>query len=273
MAILTVIGNGLKISEDKEIIIVYITLDYAGARCQVNWNNKNANQLTTNSYYVQPPIAYISTWPKVQDQVRGYYSCSLTGWSIVLPQCNVFKRAALIVESPHKYEFDDNFKPLAPLNGASGKRFCGHIIKHLNAWLPPQNHIGTCLEIKIFNPIQYQASLYHFINGLIPYDLPNVSAKYTRIDRDMRDAVWKFLYCTCNLKQDFISRLSAYNPDYIINCCTGKKRYTTFGSINPPRTPSGGDLKELVRDELYGNPAIQKYNKNYLEDSHPCAWS
>lgn len=242
-----------------------IIVDYFGQQCTVQWNGVTANNI---------PTAHISNWPKVQDQVRGYYLCSSKGWSIVSSQCNVSKRAALIVESPHKDEFDDNFNPIAPLNGASGKRFCGHIIKHLNAWLPPQNHIGTYLVIKIFNPIQYQASLYHFINGLIPYDLPNVSAKYTRIDRKMCNEVWKFLYCTCSLKQDFISRLSAYNPDYIINCCTGRKRYTTFGSINPPRiSPNCLDLKKLVRDELYRNQLIQKNNKKYLEDSHPCAWS
>lgn len=240
-----------------------IQINYNGQSTLVQWSkqpNKN-----------QTPTADISSWPKVLDQVRGYFQYQNNQWCAISQNAHKFKRVALIVESPHKDEFDNLFNPIAPLNGRAGKRFAKAIMTHLNQWFSPNVLNGSCIEIKIFNPIQYQTSLYHFLNDKILYNKSQCGFQYTVIDAKMRNAVWKFLYLNCGLNNDFVKRLQRYKPAYIVNCCTGKRIYRSLGKISPISfaTSDKDDLKGIVRNDLYVNKIIQN---NYIEDVHPCVW-
>ena len=89
-------------------------------RVNIQFNNYIAtfNLVNSNNTTV---LARITNWPVVNDQIRGYYTFN-NGW-IPTSTSKKFKKLALIVESPHKDEFDLVFNPIAPLNGASGKKF------------------------------------------------------------------------------------------------------------------------------------------------------
>lgn len=247
-----------------------INISYRGQTFQITGTSNIFQAVAT-----QTLTASIDLWPKVCDQTRGYYKIAPNS-SCIIPRASSCKRMAIIVESPHKDEFDSNFNPLVPLNGVSGIRFASKILPKLNFWFSSNCNYqwSSCspfdLEIKIFNPIQYQASLYHFLNGKISYNNFG-SFAYNSIDSDLRDKVWRCLFHDCQLKDDFISRLSSYNPDFIINCCTGSSSYTRF---NMPlrRYRSVLKLKSNVRSELLNCNIIQTTSQKYLEDTHPLAW-
>ena len=247
-----------------------INISYRGQTFQINGTSNIFQAIST-----QILTASIDLWPRVFDQTRGYYNISPNA-SCVIPQSSSYKRMAIIVESPHKDEFDSNFNPLAPLNGFSGQRFASQILTKLNFWFSTNcnfqysKFLPFDLEIKIFNPIQYQASLYHFLNGKITYNNFG-NFMYNSIDSDLRDKVWRCLFHNCGLKTDFINRISSYKPDFIINCCTGSSSYTRF---NMPlrRYRSVLKLKSNVRSELLNCGIIQTNSQIYLEDTHPLAW-
>ena len=63
----------------------------------------------------------------VHDEIRGYLVYVNSNWSFVGPtqysiQYNneTIKKLALVLESPHKDEYDNNFVPLRPANGKTG---------------------------------------------------------------------------------------------------------------------------------------------------------
>lgn len=216
--------------------------------------------------------AYIDLWPKVDDQIRGYYKYNhqSNNWKSVPMSYtnNDVTRVALIVESPHKDEFDDIFNPLCPLNGVSGKKFSRKILSNLSIWFHNVS-ISSVVEIYIMNPIQYQASLYHFLNDKINYNrLINNKISLPGINAKLRNEVWKILFNDPLLKGDFVDRITKYNPHYIVNCCTGKKVYGIFCNPRKPRNNST-QLNSFVRRVLLAKNLI---HGNYLEFKHPCVW-
>lgn len=234
--------------------------------------NKNI-RTTTYSYYSynSPIVIDLSTFPCVQDEVKLYAEFNGINFiEINKPNCkkNIVK-VALIVESPHKDEFDANFNPRAPLNGKSGQRFSSKILSKLQQWFANSSFApNTIFEICVINPVQIQTSLYHCLKTIINNVNPNMNNK-VKFDRKMRNNVWKFLFNDCQLKNDFNKRILKYNPDYIINCCTGSSIFTTFNSFNTYTNAYRTDLKSFVRDSLI----ITKVNmNNYLEDKHPAVW-
>ena len=248
-----------------------ITLQYNGIQKKVSWNPKRHRGQTVNL-----SAAEISSWPIVEDQVRGYYKINTpTQWVTVSPnqikKDTLIFRLALIVESPHKAEFDSIFNPLNPLNGTSGTKFANDIYARLNTWLQNVNIENQIVEVKIINPICYQTSLYHFLNNMIPYNNhQSGNIGYTRINKTLRNKVWDFLFNTCSLKTDFIKALQNYSPDFIVNCCTGTV-------VTPPITQAscqGSKPKDYVRLELLNNTLIKTNNGvfNYFEDNHPSTW-
>lgn len=239
-----------------------IYLHFGGYNKTVTWGSGPA--VTPNL------VAHIDTWPCVPDQVRGYYEFNGKDF-VPVSKPNHYKRIALIVESPHQSEFDANFCPIAPLNGRSGGKFATNILTKLNLWFAGSVNNGDCFEIYIMNPVQYQTSLHHFLNGMIAWEQNN-NYGYNKIDKKLRDDVWEFLFVTCGLKTTFISRLQAYGPDYIINCCTGgnNNAYGKFNTINQVRR-GGASLKAYVKNEIIR--AFQNQNNvQYLQHKHPISW-
>lgn len=244
-----------------------IDLHFDGYNNTVTWNN--GQTITPN------PVAQIDKWSCVQDHVRGYYQVNNRNF-VCVQKTTKYKRIAFIVESPHKDEFDNNFCPLVPMNGKSGIRFSNKICSKLDIWFQQQIqnsqvNNGDCFEVYVMNPVQYQTSLYHFLNGMIPWEQKS-NFQYHNIDKTLRNRVWKFLFDTCELKTTFIDRLKEYGPDYIINCCTGgnNNAYGQFNTINQVRR-GGTSLKSCVKKEII--TAFKNQNIQYLQHKHPISWS
>ena len=217
----------------------------------------------------------IDLWSKVGAHIRCYVKYSNGNFNFCPYATYKARKIVILLESPHKNEFDQNFNPLVPLNGRSGKKFDNKIISQLQKWF---NGIyiseNSIFEIMLLNPVPYQTSLYHFISNKIPYQ-PLVGASSTipvfKIDKKVRDKVWRLLFPLPCCENEMIIFLKNYNPDYIINCCTGKStKYNTFGSLSKVRkTRNITSLKIITRISIFTNNLI---NNNYLEDAHPVSW-
>jgi hypothetical protein len=149
---------------------------------------------------------------------------------------------ALIIESPHKEEFDMQFNPIAPAQGATGENIRKYICHILN--------VHNCLDLKdndydliICNPVQFQASLFHLHKTALNSKNRSVAA--------LRDKVWLAIYQ--KEREHFLNRLTAYNPVAIINACTSK-------------------LKPLITSELI-EWNIAKHIDIFVACKHPCIWS
>jgi len=156
------------------------------------------------------------------------------------------KSVVLVIESPHKDEYNKNYSPIAPAQGATGlkieKYFCGIINKYKKIKLPTGNY-----DFIISNPVQFQTSLYHL------HGVP-LSSKNTAVS-GVRDKIWKSIF-PYEIK-NFHSRISNYKPMIIINACTVK-------------------LKPLVNKELKKWKNSNKSNSNvkiFTANKHPCIWS
>lgn len=233
-----------------------------------NCNKISVNLKDGQNQTVGPAI--ICSWPKVNDCERGIYICTNSQWhqvdSCAKKSLNA-KKLAILIESPHKNEFDAIFNPLLPLNGSGCKRFSAKILNKLASWFNGKN--VSCVEVLLINPVQYQASLYHFLNDKISYNLSGYNGNYSKIGHDMRNQVWEFLFETCDLKEDFLNRIRKYAPDYIVNCCTGDIRnsYKKFtNKPKKPRKPSVNNLKSYICTSLY------QLGIYYMEDKHPSSW-
>ena len=241
-------------------------------------------------------ITYNNTDFQYQSQVNGIdnkYVIDISNWLIVANQkrCYVFyngnnfvynypvvtnqiKKIAIIVESPHKNEFDLAFNPIRPLNGSSGRRFDSKICDVLDILKNNTMLKFTTgfYEIKIFNPVRYQASCYHFFHNLIPNQNPVAQNNYT-LDRKFTNFVWKILYNDQNgprEENNFTNDIMFYSPDYIINCCTGE--YKNGHTLSSSKSKS--DLKKIVRNSLYNCSSNHNlsWNNIYFEYYHPCKW-
>lgn len=113
----------------------------------------------------------------------------------------------VILESPHKDEYDENFKPIAPANGATGKNFSKYFISQV---LPILSSLGLTLcnkktySICFVNPVPFQASLYEIITE--------------ESNSNLTEKIWRKLFDKC--ENDFKTRVQRYCPIVIINSCT-----------------------------------------------------
>ena len=188
------------------------------------------------------------------------------------------KKIAFVVESPHKSEFTCCFKPIRPLNGVSGERFDAVIFTKLCEWFRNELSEKTVYEIKIFNPVKYQASLYHYLNNQNPNDrLPQQVHISYNFDEDLKNNVWRALFESekTKCKEDFINDIRSYSPDYIVNSCTGpcienlRKEWSTFDDIN---YRGGKNLKALTKSALIDFKKKLPKTVKYREDTHPASW-
>lgn len=166
------------------------------------------------------PIDFLTS-QKVNDEVRGYLIYNGAGWDFSLIQKNniinitkkkTIKRIALILESPHKLEYDHSSSPPSPIKpaqGSTGARINKYITHYCTGW-------GLCskyvYEVNLMNAIQYQTSCY---NELI---LHNPSYEMCH---PLRNRVFKLLWKS--KANNLITRITKYKPDVIVNACTGGK--------------------------------------------------
>lgn len=110
-------------------------------------------------------------------------------------KCN--KVLAIVLESPHKYEFDKD-KAIGPAMGNTGANLLG--------WLPQLLHVNNDIDkdtykVVLVNAVQYQCSL----------------GTYTkRYREDIFSEMWE----KAIVSQDFIKRLQSHHPSVVINACT-----------------------------------------------------
>ena len=212
----------------------------------------------TKSSYLQ---INFSEWPTVNNCVRCYlkYDPAANRFekhnkdAEVDPSTKII-RIAFIVESPHRYEFSDTFIPCVPLNGRAGKAFDNNICNKMGKWFQG-NHNKTLYEIKIFNPVPYQTSLYHFLNDKIPYMKLSDQLKgnhsipqYSKLNPKIRNAVWASLFFSekACCKALFLRDIAQYQPDYIINCCTGVSINRISSAWESLQSKKGLLLKHLL---------------------------
>ncbi|MCI7213793.1 MAG: hypothetical protein MR467_06620, partial [Bacillales bacterium] len=148
-----------------------------------------------------------------------------------LSQNTKLKKVALILESPHKDEFDIYYRPLLPANGLTGKKIYEKLGSKMNnkALL----NRSFVYEIYIINPVQYQCSLYHEL------EIKDFGAHIygaTTHCRKLTNKVFRCLFGSAkhptDIQLDFQARLCTYNPDIILNCCTYGLKKLVDGAIH-----------------------------------------
>ena len=158
------------------------------------------------SFYIQDAV---------QDEIRGYLICQNGKWSFIgvdqyrtLTHKKQCKNMVLLLESPHKDEFDSNYVPLRPANGRTGT----NINKKLSSRPFTTNlDVNFDYQVLIMNPIQLQCSCYHQFRQ-------NGAAGSSRTT----NKVFRCLFNSNkgNLRENFIQRLKQYQADYVLNCST-----------------------------------------------------
>ncbi|WP_195952375.1 hypothetical protein [Clostridium saudiense] len=114
---------------------------------------------------------------------------------------NLKKRLVIVLESPHKREYDiDNTKGY-PALGSTGEKINKGILEIIDKKLSSVMEGDKYYDIILMNAIQYQASL--------------------GIDTNIfRDRIWISLWLKDKMREEFIQRIKGYRPDIIINLCT-----------------------------------------------------
>lgn len=197
---------------------------------------------------------------KVNDEVRGilYFDLKNNNWVFcgmfqkkISAICNINKieNLVLLLESPHKDEYDIYGNPLRPANGRTGTNINNLFAKQINnnnlKINTFQNNIAY--RVWIVNAIQYQTSGYNQLHNI---------RMYNQSWRIVRNNVFKALWNNekkFNLQADLVRRLNQIAPSIIINCVTGGK--------------NKNGLKMLVENVLYNHNL--KSSALYY---HPSCW-
>ncbi|ATB30391.1 hypothetical protein MEBOL_003852 [Melittangium boletus DSM 14713] len=151
------------------------------------------------------------------------------------------ERIVLILESPHKHEYTQDFTPIAPAQGSTGWGIRDYIIpllyRHQRLELPPSKY-----ELLICNPVQFQASLYELHREELNDNEPA---------QQLRNTTWRTLYYGMNERAHFLRRLDGYNAAAVIVACTAALRQEVLSDVL--RWPNGWV------------PIVEASH-------HPCAW-
>ena len=151
---------------------------------------------------------------------------------------------AVILESPHKDEFDKDFTPLAPAKGQTGRNLDNRLIDvivsapALGSEPALKTKMACHLPVRIVlcNPVQFQASLY--------------VVHEKRLCKDCRDflkrKVWRALWSQNEIRYDFLERLKHMNPNWILNACVKDGDFNWEVSSFLANNLSGTDLYETV---------------------------
>ncbi|MGD9605836.1 MAG: hypothetical protein AB7V00_06815 [Bacilli bacterium] len=143
----------------------------------------------------------------------------------------------VVLESPHRFEYDASGQPIALMMGKTGQLFFDNFVFNLSNSTMKIND-GT-YNVIVCNAIQYQTSC-----GLNP------------IDRNLRDQNWLEIYNEHGGKLDFKNRVFSIKPKYTINLCTG--------GMNP------NGLRSQICQSL--DEFGLKKGKHYTEGDHSSSW-
>lgn len=123
---------------------------------------------------------------------------------------NELKSIVIILESPHKDEYDANDMPIAPAQGQTGDQIENKICDILNLDLFHQVLSNNEYRIILINPIPFQTSLFMLHKQSI-----------TNGYKELRDKVWSALWNNCEIyKTEFLTLIESLNAIMLINCCT-----------------------------------------------------
>ena len=148
------------------------------------------------------------------------------------------KNILVVLESPHRFEYDSNNKPVGLAMGKTGENFFNLFTLALQkSFLSMKN--GS-YNVILTNAVQYQTSC-----GLNP------------IDRKLRDKNWLDIYDNFGGEKDFKKRIYTIKPRYTFNLCTGG------------RNPEG--LRQKVNKSLIDFKLIK--GKHFTEGNHPASWN
>lgn len=111
------------------------------------------------------------------------------------------KRIVIILESPHRNEYDIDSKLGYPALGKTGENLNNNLEEIINKKLKNKIKETEVYDIILMNAVQYQTSL-------------GIDTKV------FRDRIWLTLWIENDLRNNFIKRLEMYNPDIILNFCS-----------------------------------------------------
>lgn len=150
---------------------------------------------------------------------------------------------AIILESPHKFEYDYNGLPIGPARGPTGVNIRSCLIKHLK---------GFNLEADQYKVLLVEAISYQCSNGL-PVDQDEKPKK-----KDILfERIWNSGGC-----RSFEERLRLYKPTIIINSCTG-------GTSGIESRTLSTSLNALVQRSIDGvSPGIRKFYSSHPSSKH-----
>lgn len=123
-------------------------------------------------------------------------------------------KVVLILESPHKEEYDENFNPIRIANGSTGVNIKNHILRLLKML----DNKTRYFEVTILNPVPYQTSLNYF-------------TKSKKINAMTRNQFWFFCWWNMDCREKFIKRIKKEKYDIIINACTKDLRHYISDSL------------------------------------------
>lgn len=195
---------------------------------------------------------------KVHDECRGYLINNKGSWCFIgLDQYNLYtnkkivKNIALILESPHKSEYDNQYNPLRPANGRTGTNINNKICKRnklIKVLCPKYDY-----KIYLINSIQYQCSCYNEFHGLVLKPNNVLISNINNCNKSLKNKIFRLLFNKNkgNLCADFLNRLNNCRPFIIYNCVTSV-------------------LKNVVKTSI-NNSTIYK-SVQYVDDIHPSSW-
>lgn len=125
----------------------------------------------------------------------------------------------LILESPHKDEYDSNMNPHSPAMKSTGNFMYLYFISKI---LPRLYKNGLVLDTKktynmcLINPVPYQTSLYYITEK--------------KINPELRDKIWEKIFFVT--EKQFINDIKKFTPSILINCCTGNMKKNVQRTLN-----------------------------------------
>ena len=145
---------------------------------------------------------------------------------------------AVVLESPHKDEFDEHFTPLVPAKGQTGRRLENRLIDVIASAPKLQAEVACHMPVRVVlcNPVQFQASLHVVHENSLWKD----SRKF------LRRKVWRALWDRGEIRYDFLERLRKLCPNWILNACVHEGDFNWTVSSFLANNHSGADLYETV---------------------------
>jgi protein tyrosine phosphatase (PTP) superfamily phosphohydrolase (DUF442 family) len=183
---------------------------------------------------------------------------------------------AVAAESPHLHEYTPAFQPIGPLQNPRTKTR----IQNYLPGLLQQASVPDDVDVVLVNPIQYQTSLVR---------LWQPASQSTMLGQ-VRNTIWKGLWAAAVggarvFQQDFLARMSAYQPSLTINACTAELKPlvdTTlkangFRAAGVTQHPSYWNSKSallgaspgpaaLSHDQVYATPGLPAFEFDRIED-------